>query len=290
MEDSNDRIQWHTGFYGAAELELREDRDVLEFIQEHSLTKKPLSVDFMVIKKRTDVVIHNEIGRIFKKYNLYEYKSPEHGINIDSYYKTISYASLYKSLGKTVDEIPADEITISIVQEQYPAGLIKELKSTGSVIEEKYPGIYYISGNTLFPTQLIVTSRLSSKEHSSLRLLSAKVKQEDIQNFLTASQRMTEQGDRENLEAVLQVSMAANTSVYDEIRREAGRMCEAFQELFKDEINKRVEDGRLEGRLEGTLETLFGLVKDGILTLSEAAKRADMTEAIFAENMKHFSS
>jgi predicted transposase YdaD len=58
---------------------------------------------------------------------------------------------------------------------------------------------------------------------------------------------MTEQGDRENLEAVLQVSMAANTSVYDEIRREAGRMCEAFQELFKDEINRKVEDGRQEG-------------------------------------------
>jgi hypothetical protein len=42
MEETSDRIQWHTGFYGAAELELREDRDVLEFIQEHSLTKKPL--------------------------------------------------------------------------------------------------------------------------------------------------------------------------------------------------------------------------------------------------------
>ena len=35
--------------------------------------------------------------------------------------------------------------------------------------------------------------------------------------------------------------------------------------------------GRAEGRIEGVLKTLVQLVKDGILTLSEAAKRADMT-------------
>jgi hypothetical protein len=47
---------------------------------------------------------------------------------------------------------------------------------------------------------------------------------------------------------------------------------------------------RMEGRKEGALETLFGLVKDGILTISEAAKRADMTEKIFVENMEKFKA
>jgi hypothetical protein len=41
-----------------------------------------------------------------------------------------------------------------------------------------------------------------------------------------------------------------------------------------------------EGREEGKLETLFELVKDNILTISEAAKRADMTEALFKEKMR----
>jgi hypothetical protein len=31
-------------------------------------------------------------------------------------------------------------------------------------------------------------------------------------------------------------------------------------------------------------------VKDGILTIAEAAKRADMSEAAFAENMHHFNA
>jgi hypothetical protein len=236
--------------------------------------------------------IHNEIGRIFKTHNLFEYKSPNHGINIDSYYKSISYACLYKALGDTVDEIPAEEITISIVQEQYPVELIKKLKSTGSLIEEKFPGIYYISGNTLFPTQLIATRRLSKKEHSSLRLLSARVEREDIQNFMTYLEQLTEQGDKENMDAVFQVSMAANTSVYDEIRKESRYMCEAFQELFKDEIDEKVKAGerrgRREGEQEGRIATLIGLAKDNLITISEAAKRAEMTEALFTEKMTNF--
>jgi uncharacterized protein YeaO (DUF488 family) len=89
-----------------------------------------------------------------------------------------------------------------------------------------------------------------------------------------------DQGDKENIDAVLQISMAANTSAYDAIRREAGHMCEAFQELFKDELKEREK--------KGSLETLIGLVKDNLITLSEAAKRADMTEALFAEKMTQF--
>jgi hypothetical protein len=47
-------------------------------------------------------------------------------------------------------------------------------------------------------------------------------------------------------------------------------------------------EGKEEGKEEGIFETLFGLVKDGILTVSEAAKRANMTEASFTEHMEKF--
>ena len=40
---------------------------------------------------------------------------------------------------------------------------------------------------------------------------------------------------------------------------------------------------RAEGKIEGILSTLAGLVKDGILTLSEAAKRANMTNEEFGK-------
>ena len=61
-------IQWHPGFYGAAELELISNREELEFQREYNLSKKPLQMDLLIIKKLADVQIENEIGRIFKKY------------------------------------------------------------------------------------------------------------------------------------------------------------------------------------------------------------------------------
>jgi predicted transposase YdaD len=73
-------------------------------------------------------------------------------------------------------------------------------------------------------------------------------------------------------------------------------MCEAFQELFKDEIDEKVKagerrgrrEGEREGRREGRLATLIGLAKDNLITISEAAKRAEMTEALFTEKMTNF--
>jgi hypothetical protein len=55
-------------------------------------------------------------------------------------------------------------------------------------------------------------------------------------------------------------------------------MCDIMEKIAKEE--------RMEGIAEGKLETLFELVKDGILTVSDAAQRANMSETVFTENMK----
>jgi hypothetical protein len=57
-------------------------------------------------------------------------------------------------------------------------------------------------------------------------------------------------------------------------------MCEIMERIASEE--------RKEGREEGMRQTLFGLVKDGILTVSEAAVRADMSEVSFLESMKKY--
>ena len=62
-------------------------------------------------------------------------------------------------------------------------------------------------------------------------------------------------------------------------------MCTAIDEMRKesrDEGRKEGrKEGRNEGRIEGVLETLASLVKDGVLSIAEAAKRADLTPAEF---------
>lgn len=46
------KIQWHPAFCAAAELELRFNKDDLEFKREYNLSKKPLQMDLLIIEKK----------------------------------------------------------------------------------------------------------------------------------------------------------------------------------------------------------------------------------------------
>ena len=124
-------ISWHPGFYGAAELEFLSNKGDLEFQREYNLSKEPVRMDLLIIKKLSDVRIENELGHIFKKFNIVEYKNPDDALTIDDYYKTVGYACLYKGLGESVDQIPADELTISIFRESCPREMFKKKKKMG---------------------------------------------------------------------------------------------------------------------------------------------------------------
>lgn len=278
-------IQWHPGFYGAAELELIANKDILEFQREYNLSKEPLRMDLLIIKKMANVRLENEIGRIFKKYNIVEYKSPEDGLSIDDYYKTTGYACLYKGLGDTVNQIPAEELTVSIFRESYPKELFETLKKSGVKLDERFPGIYHVLGNVLFDTQIVVTSRLNPKKHSGLRILSKRASEEDIRNFLLTNGQLTEPGDKNNADAVLQVSISANEKLYNEIRRNMG-MCEALRRLMKDEIAEEIAaaseaasaaakaEGIKEGIKEGTDNAILSSITNLMDTMKWTAEQA----------------
>ena len=251
-------IQWHPGFCSAVEFELRKNKNVLSFKREYKLTKGPLAADLLVIELLENVQIENEIGGIFRRHNIFEFKSPDDALNIDDYYKAMAYACLYKCSGRRVNEIPASEITVSLVRDRYPQELIRALTSAGAEITQKYPGIYYLRQQTaeisqvLFPTQIVVTGELCKSTHSSLRILTNRAQQDDIRRFLADAVTETEQGDQSNVDSILQVSVSANSQLYEQVRRDSA-MCQALRELMKDEIQKDIEAGRAEGKAEGII-------------------------------------
>ncbi len=99
------KIQWHPGFIVAMDMEFKKDREKPDFESEHNLNTKPLEIDLLVIKKEPYAEMQNEIGKIFRTHNIMEYKSPEDSLDIDTFYKVTGYACLYKSYGKTVNQI-----------------------------------------------------------------------------------------------------------------------------------------------------------------------------------------
>lgn len=261
----NTKIQWHSGFFGAAELELSSDRDVLEFCREYNLSKGPLRMDLLIIRKRVDIPLKNEIGRMFKTYNVVEYKSPDDSLSMSDYYKTMAYACLYKGLEDKEEQISAREVTVSLVRDRYPRKLFKLLRMEGMTIEEPFRGIYYIKGRGFFDTQVIVTSRLEKKNHHSLRVLSANACREDVETFIRTMKRLTDPGTRNNIESVLQVSIAANQELYDEIRRDSS-MCNALRELLREEI----EEEKRNTEQETLLQTIKKLMVNLKMTAEEA--------------------
>jgi hypothetical protein len=157
---------------------------------------------------------------------------------------------LYKSLGESVNAIPASELTVSLFRQGYPQELIQELRRMGLSVEEKFPGIYYVIGNVLFPTQIVVTKQLRKEIHSSLRILAKNAEEEDVRRFIEESSKLMEQGDRHNIDAVLEVSTAANEALYQEVRRTL-MMGPALRRLMQEDIDSAVADGRAQGMAQG---------------------------------------
>ena len=250
MKNAPDKLQWHPAFCAAAGLEFHKDIERLELKPEYNLSKEPIRIDLLIIKEESDRRIKNEIGHIMKKYNVIEYKSPEDALTIDDFYKTVGYACLYKGYGERVDAVPINELTVSIFRAKRPEKMFLTLQKYGHKIKEKYSGIYYVTERLPFPVQIIVTQELEPREHRSLRILSNHAKKEDVEEFLKEVEKMNTPRERQNVEAVLQVSVKANDELYREIRRDAN-MCDALRELMKDDIEREVSAARKLGESEG---------------------------------------
>jgi hypothetical protein len=77
---------------------------------------------------------------------------------------------------------------------------------------------------------------------------------------------------------------------YKETEKGLDIMCEIMEKLTTEARDEGMNEGIAEGMTRGTLKTLFSLVEDGVLTISEAAKRANMTEVIFTEKTQQFKA
>lgn len=274
MSGKTEKLQWHPAFCAATELELRQDLDVLELIPEYNLSKKPLQIDLVIIKKMDwKRTLQNEIGHIMRGHNILEYKGPGDELTIDSFFKVIGYASLYKAQGIAVNKIPASEVTVSFFRNAYPKALFQELKKEGYILKKMYPGIYYVRGKVPFPVQVVVTSQLERKAHCSLRVLTTQVEMQDAELFLEQIHYLESKNERSNIDSVLQVSVNANKQVYSLLRRQ-NEMCEALRELMKDEIEKELENKLEQGEKLQLIRQVIKKLQKG----NSVEETADMLE------------
>ena len=238
MAEETGRTRFHYGFYAAMENEYSLLNIPLTYEQEVELGKDPVRIDFLVIKKDTDIVLDDPIGEFFKQVNIFEYKSPEDGLSIDDFYKVQAYGLFYKGFGHKVNELPIGNITLTIVRHTYPRDMLKMLRNSGIVIYEVHPGIYRFECKPFIPIQLVISSRLPLDEYKGLRLLAKGATVEDIKAYAEKAIASGNERIKENAGTVINVCLDVNKNL-----GEVKEMYEAVREVFKDAFTKERQDG-----------------------------------------------
>ena len=251
------RLQWHPAFYAGLQIELGKDAGNLIFENEHQLSTKTLGIDVLVIKKDADIPIHKNIGRIFRKYNLVEYKSPSDYLSIDDFYKGYAYASLYKSLAEHEDEIKTSEMTITFISRRYPRKLEKYLLEKRNYhFVKSEEGIFHIAGND-FVMQLIVTSQITKEENLWLWSLCNQIKDTG-----TVERLVSEYGKNKtcrHYESVMDMIVRANRKQFG---LEDKNMCKALEEIMEERIIAREKRAEARARTEARTEAIIELLED----------------------------
>lgn len=227
-------LQWHDGFHAALQIELQGEAAHLRFCSEYEVYKKSLRIDTVVMKDSEDKPVQKNIGKIFRKHNLIEYKSPDDYISIDDFYKVYGYACLYQSNTEKVHEISMEDITITFVCSHYPRKMMKILKQERNIgAVQKGKGIYWLTNDPV-TMQIIVVTQLPAKENRWLSSLKRDLSMDmNTKRLLREYKRCRES----NLyQAAMDLIMRANQKTMEE----AGNMvCDALKEIFADEWRKK---------------------------------------------------
>lgn len=300
MRENN--LQWHAGFQAVLQIELSEEKEKFHFFQEYNLSQKPLQIDTLVVREKitqADTAVSGEgaeeqeknagknLGRLFRKYNIIEYKSPDDYLSINDFYKVMGYACLYQSETEHVLAIRPEELTVTLVCSRYPRKLMYHLKHRyHTKVTRPFLGIYYIEG-LMFPVQLVIPKELSKEEYKWLSRLKKGLDHEDIETLAK------EYKGREKdplYEAAMDLIVRANRHVCEE----EWVMCQALRELFQDEFERYEEMGRRkgveQGLEQGREQGLEKGIEQGVKALVYSDAEAGVDRAFTIAKLKKYFS
>ena len=237
------KIDWHSGFVNAMKLELLANEDDLEYKDEHLIANRAQRIDLLIIKKMRSVEIVNELGALFDKYNIVEYKSPDDNLSFGDFYKILAYTSLYLEELHMYDEYGRDAYTMTFVRRRKPIKLFMLLKRDKHEVIHLKKGIYEIRGHLPFRTQVIVTREWDDEEadiHTWLRSLTNKSKGKELKGILAGTPKLSDK-HKKLADGVINVYVEANSEYMHMIKEVDSTMSEAVNELFADWTLKEKE-------------------------------------------------
>ena len=190
----------------------------------------------------------------------------------DDFYKVYGYTCFYKSDTGGVNEIPSDELTITLVSSRYPAKLIRHLiQERDFTVEKQEDGIYYIKGDYI-PIQILVTSKLSENENLWLKNLTDNMQgTESVQKLINDYEKHIE---KRLYQSVMSIIVQANREKFQEV---TGMICEPLKEILMEQIKDELEE-KMEQRLQqGFQQGIQQGMQSGIKAFIENCREFSLT-------------
>ncbi len=131
-------IYWHPAFYADIQIELRDEADKLTFENEHHLSKKPMQIDVLIIKKEN----------LWLKSLTNNLKGPENARKLMEDYQKNQENTLYQSaldailranekMFREVNGMSIEDTFMEFVQEKFDRKLKEETEKAVKAAEKK---------------------------------------------------------------------------------------------------------------------------------------------------------
>ena len=237
------RSDWHAGFESVLRLDTYDYGAGVQIKVEEILGEEPPRADFIVLVEDANIHLDKEIFKIFRRHNVIEYKAKQDDLNERTLRKVVGYANFYIGMAAHEGDVPSDDVTLSVFREVKNPQLFKEMMDAGTLVADGTKGIYHVKGYTDLPYQIVITSELEGDEYAAYRALSAKATETDVETVMTIGKAETDDVKRRYFRALLGLVAEKNPDLVAEIRRRDEAMATTWQDIFKEDIDKKVVEG-----------------------------------------------
>ncbi|MCR5701712.1 MAG: hypothetical protein K6G76_06185 [Lachnospiraceae bacterium] len=225
------RSQYHPAFYDAVIQMFELDGEKYDYEKEYTLNTLPNYIDLVVVQKGSVNEHCNAISGIFRKYNIFEYKSPGQHLSVRVYQKTMGYVYHFASMKKCKTE----DITVSFVREGKPEKLLEYFAQNDYNVTQYEAGIYHVTKVNHVDMQVIVTRELDNR-YIWLKVLTNKLTFSDAELLAEAAGKEKNEEGQRRINVVLDLVSSLNEN--KEWMKELIGMG-AFRDLFKEEFEEK---------------------------------------------------
>lgn len=201
--------------------------------------------------------------------------------------KVAGYGSFYIGLAQRENDVPEEDVTITIFTASRNGKLFDELIKEGIIVcedenGETVNGIYYVRKITDLPYVIVVTDELEGDGYAAFRALTDHADEKDVASILSASRNETDAGIKDRYTRILSLIGIKNPGLFEDLIRRNADMEDYLMGLLKP----RIEREKSVAVDNNTRNNLFLYVQNGTMSLDNAAKNAGISVADFSSSME----